>query len=69
MLGLTHQDDPSGEGVLPLALSPQPPTFHPYFTMDLPVYVLQEVLPAPGAVAGPEAAQVPGSTINLRDLQ
>lgn len=63
------QDDPSGEGVLPLALSPQPPTFHPYFTMDLPVYVLQEVLPAPGAVAGPEAAQVPGSTINLRDLQ
>ncbi|KFO21931.1 Zinc finger protein ZXDC [Fukomys damarensis] len=63
------QDDPSGEGVLPLALSPQPPTFHPYFTMDLPVYVLQEVLPAPGAVAGPEAALVPGSTINLRDLQ
>ncbi|KAM6177095.1 LOW QUALITY PROTEIN: zinc finger protein ZXDC [Erethizon dorsatum] len=63
------QDDPSGEGVLPLALSPQPSTFHPYFTMDLPVYVLQEVLPAPGGIAGPEAAQVPGSTINLRDLQ
>ncbi|XP_004854203.1 zinc finger protein ZXDC isoform X1 [Heterocephalus glaber] len=69
MLGLTHQDDPSGEGVLPLALSPQPSTFHPYFAMDLPIYVLQEVLPAPGGVARPEAAQVPGSTINLRDLQ
>ncbi|XP_063116268.1 zinc finger protein ZXDC isoform X4 [Cavia porcellus] len=63
------QDDPSGEGVLPLALSPQPSTFHPYFTMDLPVYILQEVLPAPGGIAGPETAQVLGSTINLRDLQ
>ncbi|XP_045705573.1 zinc finger protein ZXDC isoform X2 [Phyllostomus hastatus] len=36
------QDDPSGEGVLPLVLSPQPSTFHPLFTTSLPVYVLQE---------------------------
>nr|XP_021576794.2 zinc finger protein ZXDC [Ictidomys tridecemlineatus] len=35
------QGDPSGEGVLPLALSPQPSAFHPCFTLDLPVYVLQ----------------------------
>lgn len=63
------QDDPSGEGGLPLALSPQRSAFHPYFTMDLPVYVLQEVLPAPGGFAGLEAAQLPGSTINLQDLQ
>lgn len=63
------QDEPSGEGGLPLALSPQRSAFHPYFTVDLPVYVLQEVLPAPGGFAGLEAAQVPGSTINLQDLQ
>ncbi|XP_051010858.1 zinc finger protein ZXDC isoform X2 [Acomys russatus] len=63
------QDEPSGEGGLPLALSPQRSAFHPYFTVDLPVYVLQEVLPAPGGSAGLETAQLPGSTINLRDLQ
>lgn len=63
------QDDPSGEGGLPLGLSPQRSAFHPYFTVDLPVYVLQEVLPAPGGFAGLETAQVPGSTINLRDLE
>ncbi|XP_073900605.1 zinc finger protein ZXDC isoform X5 [Castor canadensis] len=62
-------DDPTGEGILPLALSPQPSAFHPYFTMDLPVYVLQEVYQATGSGTGPEAAQVPGSTINMRDLQ
>ncbi|XP_008826804.1 zinc finger protein ZXDC isoform X2 [Nannospalax galili] len=69
LLGLTYQDDPSGEGSLPLALSPQPSAFHPYFTVDLPVYVLQEVLPAPASSVGSEAVQVPGSTINLQDLQ
>ncbi|KAM5130059.1 zinc finger protein ZXDC isoform 1-T1 [Callospermophilus lateralis] len=63
------QDDPSGEGVLPLALSPQPSAFHPCFTLDLPVYVLQEVPTDPGGTAGPAAAQAPRSTINLRDLQ
>ncbi|KAL6078040.1 hypothetical protein STEG23_004476, partial [Scotinomys teguina] len=67
-LGLTYQDDPSGEG-LPLALSPQCSAFHPYFTMDLPVYVLQEVVPASGGSAGLETVQAPGSTINLQDLQ
>ncbi|XP_058422561.1 zinc finger protein ZXDC isoform X2 [Diceros bicornis minor] len=63
------QDDPAGEGVLPVALSPQPSTFHPLFAVDLPVYVLQEVLPAAGGAAGPEDMQCPGSTVNLRDLQ
>lgn len=63
------QDDSSSEGGLPLALSPQRSAFHPYFTVDLPVYVLQEVLPASGGSAGLEAAQAPGSTINLQDLQ
>lgn len=42
---LPPQDDPTGEGILPLALSPQPSAFHPYFTMDLPVYVLQVWMP------------------------
>nr|XP_006995816.3 zinc finger protein ZXDC isoform X1 [Peromyscus maniculatus bairdii] len=69
LLGLTYQDDPSGEGGLPLALSPQRSAFHPYFTVDLPVYVLQEVLPASGGSAGLETMQAPGSTINLQDLQ
>ncbi|XP_047390808.1 zinc finger protein ZXDC isoform X4 [Sciurus carolinensis] len=41
LLGLTHQDEPSGEGVLPPALGPQPLAFHPYFALDLPVYVFQ----------------------------
>ncbi|XP_008590259.1 PREDICTED: zinc finger protein ZXDC [Galeopterus variegatus] len=63
------QDDPSGEGVLPLALNLQPSTLHPFFAVDLPVYVLQEVLPAAGGTAGPEAAQFPGSNVNLQDLQ
>ncbi|KAM4799844.1 LOW QUALITY PROTEIN: zinc finger protein ZXDC [Urocitellus parryii] len=67
--GLAHQDDPSGEGALPLALSPQPSAFHPCFTLDLPVYVLQEAPTDPGGTARPVAAQAPGSTINLRDLQ
>ncbi|XP_069875355.1 zinc finger protein ZXDC-like isoform X2 [Dipodomys merriami] len=61
------QDDPSGEEVLPLALSPHPSTFHPCFSMDLPVCVLQEALPAPMGSTGPP--YVPGSTINLQDLQ
>ncbi|XP_011511421.1 zinc finger protein ZXDC isoform X1 [Homo sapiens] len=61
------QDDPSGEGVLPSARGPA--TFLPFLTVDLPVYVLQEVLPSSGGPAGPEATQFPGSTINLQDLQ
>ncbi|KAM9186267.1 zinc finger protein ZXDC isoform 2-T2 [Dugong dugon] len=63
------QDDPSGEGVLPLALSLQPPLLRPVLTVDLPVYVLQEVFPAPEDAAGPEAVQFSRSTINLQDLQ
>uniref|UniRef100_A0A9L0RH38 ZXD family zinc finger C n=2 Tax=Equus TaxID=9789 RepID=A0A9L0RH38_HORSE len=63
------QDDPLGEGALPVALSPQPPTFRPLLAVDMPVYVLQEVLPAAGGAAGPEDVQCPGSTVNLRDLQ
>uniref|UniRef100_A0A8C5KAA3 ZXD family zinc finger C n=1 Tax=Jaculus jaculus TaxID=51337 RepID=A0A8C5KAA3_JACJA len=35
------QDDPSSEGGLPLPLSPQPSAYHPFFSVDLPVYVLQ----------------------------
>ncbi|XP_012787119.2 zinc finger protein ZXDC [Sorex araneus] len=63
------QDDPVGEGVLPLALSPQPSTFHPFYaTVDLPVYVLQEVSPAADAAAGPQDPLSTGSTINLQDL-
>ncbi|XP_037589965.1 zinc finger protein ZXDC isoform X3 [Cebus imitator] len=61
------QDDPSGEGVLPSARGPA--TFLPFLTVDLPVYILQEVVPASGGPAGPEATQFPGSTINLQDLQ
>ncbi|XP_076972405.1 zinc finger protein ZXDC isoform X2 [Tamandua tetradactyla] len=63
------QDDPSGEGVLPFAASSSPSTVHPFFTVDVPVYILQEVLPAPVSAAGPETARFPGSTINMRDLQ
>ncbi|XP_057561963.1 zinc finger protein ZXDC isoform X2 [Hippopotamus amphibius kiboko] len=36
------QDDPSGDGVPPLALSPQPAACHPLLAVDLPIYVLQE---------------------------
>ncbi|XP_021574741.1 zinc finger protein ZXDC [Carlito syrichta] len=61
------QDEPSGEGVLPPAHGLL--AFHSFLTIDLPVYVFQEVPPTAGGVAGPEAAQFPGSTINLRDLQ
>ncbi|XP_078207998.1 zinc finger protein ZXDC isoform X6 [Callithrix jacchus] len=61
------QDDPSSEGVLPSARGPA--AFLPFLTVDLPVYILQEVVPASGGSAGPEAAQFPGSTINLQDLQ
>ncbi|XP_043444245.1 zinc finger protein ZXDC isoform X4 [Prionailurus bengalensis] len=63
------QDDPSGEAVSPLVLSPQPSAFHPLLAVDLPVYVLQEVLPAAGEDAEPEDVQCAGSTINLQDLQ
>ncbi|XP_045350008.1 zinc finger protein ZXDC isoform X6 [Leopardus geoffroyi] len=63
------QDDPSGEAVSPLVLSPQPSAFHPLLAVDLPVYVLQEVLPAAGGDAEPEDVQCAGSTINLQDLQ
>uniref|UniRef100_A0A2K5H6X7 ZXD family zinc finger C n=2 Tax=Colobus angolensis palliatus TaxID=336983 RepID=A0A2K5H6X7_COLAP len=61
------QDDPSGEGVLPSTHGPA--AFLPFLTVDLPVYVLQEVLPSSGGPSGPEATQFPGSTINLQDLQ
>ncbi|XP_033066818.1 zinc finger protein ZXDC isoform X2 [Trachypithecus francoisi] len=61
------QDDPSGEGVLPSTRGPA--AFLPFLTVDLPVYVLQEVLPSSGGPSGPEATQFPGSTINLQDLQ
>ncbi|XP_004449150.2 zinc finger protein ZXDC isoform X1 [Dasypus novemcinctus] len=63
------QDEPSSEGVLPLVSSLQPSMVHPVFAVDLPVYVLQEVLPAPVDTAGPEGAWLPQSTINLQDLQ
>ncbi|KAF3828835.1 hypothetical protein GH733_003099 [Mirounga leonina] len=63
------QDDPSGEAASPLVLSPQPSALHPVFAVDLPVYVLQEVLPTAGGAPGPEEVQCAGSTINLRDLQ
>ncbi|XP_016052802.1 PREDICTED: zinc finger protein ZXDC isoform X2 [Miniopterus natalensis] len=63
------QDGPSGEGVLPLVLSPQPSASHPLFAIGLPVYVLQEVLPAAGGATGPEDTHHTGSTINLQDLQ
>ncbi|XP_053074801.1 zinc finger protein ZXDC isoform X4 [Acinonyx jubatus] len=63
------QDDPSGEAVSPLVLSPQPSAFHPLLAVDLPVYVLQEVLPTAGGDAEPEDVQCAGSTINLQDLQ
>ncbi|XP_053754439.1 zinc finger protein ZXDC isoform X3 [Panthera pardus] len=63
------QDDPSGEAVSPLVLSPQPSAFHPLLAVDLPVYVLQEVLPAAGGDAEPEDVQCARSTINLQDLQ
>nr|KAF6359379.1 ZXD family zinc finger C [Pipistrellus kuhlii] len=63
------QDGPSGEGVLPVMLSPQSSTFHPLLAIGLPVYVLQEVHPAAGGAAGPEDTQCTGSTVNLQDLQ
>ncbi|XP_060487944.1 zinc finger protein ZXDC isoform X3 [Panthera onca] len=63
------QDDPSGEAVSPLVLSPQPSAFHPLLAVDLPVYVLQEVLPAAGGDTEPEDVQCARSTINLQDLQ
>ncbi|XP_040103192.1 zinc finger protein ZXDC [Oryx dammah] len=60
------QDDPSGDAVLPLALSPQPPAFHPLLAVDLPVYVLQEVLPAGEGAAGPEDVSCSGGAGGLR---
>ncbi|XP_032197257.1 zinc finger protein ZXDC isoform X5 [Mustela erminea] len=63
------QDEPSGEAASSSVLSPQPSALHPLFAVDLPVYVLQEVLPATGGAVGPEDMQSVGSTINLRDLQ
>lgn len=63
------QDGPSGEGVLPVVLSPQSSTFHPLLAIGLPIYVLQEVHPAAGGAAGPEDTHCTGSTVNLQDLQ
>ncbi|XP_069416776.1 zinc finger protein ZXDC isoform X9 [Ovis canadensis] len=60
------QDDPSGDAVLPLALSPQPPAFHPLLAVDLPVYVLQEVLPAGEGAVGPEDMPCSGGAAGLR---
>ncbi|XP_055413251.1 zinc finger protein ZXDC isoform X4 [Bubalus kerabau] len=59
------QDEPSGDGVSPLALSPQPPTFHPLLAVDLPVYVLQEVLPAGGGAAVPEDVPCSGGAAGV----
>ncbi|KAM5219043.1 zinc finger protein ZXDC isoform 1-T1 [Hipposideros larvatus] len=63
------QEDPSGEGVLPLVPSPQPSTSHPLFAIGLPISVFQEVLPAAGGAAGLEDTHCTGSTVILRDLQ
>ncbi|XP_036177182.1 zinc finger protein ZXDC isoform X2 [Myotis myotis] len=63
------QDGPSGEGVLPVVLSPQSSTFHPLLAIGVPVYVLQEVHPAAGGASGPEDTHSTGSTVNLQDLQ
>uniref|UniRef100_G1PA49 ZXD family zinc finger C n=1 Tax=Myotis lucifugus TaxID=59463 RepID=G1PA49_MYOLU len=63
------QDSPSGEGVLPVVLSPQSSTFHPLLAIGVPVYVLQEVHPAAGGASGPEDTHSKGSTVNLQDLQ
>ncbi|KAB1263845.1 Zinc finger protein ZXDC [Camelus dromedarius] len=52
-LGAT-QDAPVGDVVLPVALSPQPPALHPLFAVDVPIYALQEALPAAGGASGPE---------------
>ncbi|XP_024839099.2 zinc finger protein ZXDC isoform X2 [Bos taurus] len=60
------QDEPSGDGVLPLALSPQPPAFQPLLAVDLPVCVLQEVLPAGGGAAVPEDLPCSGGAAGLR---
>ncbi|XP_069416775.1 zinc finger protein ZXDC isoform X8 [Ovis canadensis] len=57
------QDDPSGDAVLPLALSPQPPAFHPLLAVDLPVYVLQvRCLCSPGWLS-PAQLRLPGSSL------
>ncbi|XP_074200253.1 zinc finger protein ZXDC isoform X1 [Camelus bactrianus] len=48
------QDAPVGDVVLPVALSPQPPALHPLFAVDVPIYALQEALPAAGGASGPE---------------
>lgn len=54
MVLLLLQDEPSGDGVLPLALSPQPPAFHPLLAVDLPVYVLQVRRPVLWAGCAPQ---------------
>ncbi|XP_058934118.1 zinc finger protein ZXDC isoform X4 [Kogia breviceps] len=63
------QNDPSGDVVFPLAPGPQPPVSQPLLAVDLPVYVLQEVLPEAGGAAGPEDIWSSGSTVGLWALQ
>lgn len=60
------QDGPSGDAVSPLALSPQPAASHPLLAVDLPVYVLQEVLPAGEGAVGPEDVPCSGGAAGLR---
>ncbi|XP_022418198.1 zinc finger protein ZXDC-like isoform X3 [Delphinapterus leucas] len=62
------QDDPSGHVVFPLAPGPQPPVSQPLLAV-MPVYVLQEVLPAAGGATGPEDMWSSGSTVGLWALQ
>ncbi|KAM7230385.1 hypothetical protein CapIbe_019102 [Capra ibex] len=57
------QDDPSGDAVLPLALSPQPPAFHPLLAVDLPVYVLQVRCPCSPGWSSPPQLRLPGSSL------
>ena len=57
------QDEPSGDGVSPLALSPQPPAFHPLLAVDLPVYVLQVRCPCSLGWSSPMQLRLPGSSL------
>ena len=63
MVLLLPQDDPSGDAVLPLALSPQPPAFHPLLAVDLPVYVLQVRCPCSPGWSSPPQLRLPGSSL------
>uniref|UniRef100_A0A8C6FY88 ZXD family zinc finger C n=1 Tax=Moschus moschiferus TaxID=68415 RepID=A0A8C6FY88_MOSMO len=60
---LLLQDEPSGDGALPLALSPQPPAFHPLLAVDLPIYVLQVRCPCSLGWPSPMKLWLPGSSL------